>query len=908
MFLLLLQFCILSSLSVSGQTRPRNAQSTPDTVRTTPQDTLSTALQDTVEIAPPPGDIATTIKYSARDSILFEVDRKVVHLYGNATVDYGTMSLKAAYIGINYDSTTLTAATLADTTGRQTGQPVFADGGQNYEAKRIVYNYKTRKGLISQVVTQQGEGYIHGEVVKRNENNEFSVFHAKYTTCNLEHPHFYINATKIKAIPNEKVMSGPFNLVFADIPLPVGFLFGLFPTPKDKRSSGIIVPTYGETRARGFSLSNGGFYLALNDYIGTSVTGSIYSLGGYQVSVNNAYFKRYSYQGNFNFSYDYFKNDEADVEGSRLSDYALPPSTRSFMLTWSHSPVVKPGRGRFTANVNFSSPLYTRLNVVSTSQYLSANISSSISYQKTIPNSPFSYGVTLRHSQTNGASNMNLVLPDMNFAMTQMSLYEIFTKNTPTGKWYENFTFGYSVNFNNSISNQIQSIPGTISAIPVNGSNITQVGVAGGPTQVDTVDFNFNNLGRLWNAGRRQANHNFSIGLGNYKVFRFFNLNPSVSYSETWVDRRYTYTSSPNYISSQPGVVAIDTAGFGRIYQYSAGASLSTNVYGTVQIRGKRVEAIRHVMRPSISYSYSPDYSNPSFNYYQTLQVSRDQITGEALYARLPRYANAPGGGLQSAMNFNITNQVEMKVKAKSDTAAAKFEKVSLIDNLSIGGAYNLAADSFKLSVINVSMNTKLFKMFNLNATSVFDPYQTVTTTLENGDTQTRTVDRYTWQGAGFKLPRMTRANLAVQASFNPAAQGSTTAPPQNLPALEPEMGNMPAYIDFKIPWTLSSDFTFWYQKSNTSTEFTITKTLGIQGSLNMTDKWKISGSGTYNFTDNNIAYANVSIHRDLHCWDMNISWIPFGYARGYNLTINARSSILQDLKLTRNRQGISYR
>ncbi len=480
-FLLLLQVAILSSLSVCGQTVPPPVQALPDTVATP---------QDTAVVTAPQGDITTTIKYSARDSIIFEVERKVVHLYGDATIDYGTISLKAAYVEINYDSTTLRASSLTDSTNKAVGTPVFTDGGESFEAKRMVYNYKTRKGVISEVVTKQGEGYIHGEVVKRNEKNESSVLHPRYTTCNLEHPHFYINASKIKAIPNDKVMSGPFNLVFADIPLPVGFLFGLFPTPKEKRASGILVPTYGETRARGFTLSNGGFYLALNDYIGTSITGDLYSLGGYRVNMANSYFKRYAYNGNLNLSYDYFKNDEADIEGSRSAgnNFVLPGTTRSFSIQWSHAPVTKPGRGRFTANVNASSPLYNRLNVVSTSQYLSASLNSTISYQKTIPNSPFSYGISLRQSQSNGFNNMRFVLPDMNFAMTQMSLYEIFTNNTPTGKWFENFTFGYNVNFNNTIDNIIPANPGTISVTTLDGRSI-QARIAGATTKTDTINY-----------------------------------------------------------------------------------------------------------------------------------------------------------------------------------------------------------------------------------------------------------------------------------------------------------------------------------------------------------------------------------------------------------------------------------
>ncbi|WP_187264762.1 putative LPS assembly protein LptD [Pontibacter beigongshangensis] len=894
-YLLLLQLITLSPFLASGQgVTPHPAA--------IPQDTIP-ASPDSVALAAPPGDIQTTIKYSASDSIVLEANNKIAHLYGNAKIEYGTVSLEAAYIQINYETNTLTANPATDSTGKEIGVPVFKDGGETFAAKKIAYNVKSKKGLISEVVTQQGEGYIHGEIVKRNEKNEFSVFHAQYTTCNLEHPHFYINASKIKAIPNEKVMSGPFNLVIGDIPTPLGFLFGLFPTPKQNRTSGVLVPTFGDSRARGFNLSNGGYYLALNDYIGTSITGDIYSLGGYKVNMNNSYFKRYAYNGNLSISYDYFKNDEADIEQSRSAGrMELPPTTRSIWISWSHSPVQKPGRGRFSANVSAGSSLFNRVNMTSSSQYLTPTFTSSIAYQKTIPNSPFSYGITLRQQQKNGGANlrnpgptvMSFVLPDMNFAMTQMSVFEMLTSKVPTGKWYEKFTFGYNVNFQNNVSNQVERRDSTFSVLPVNGFNRSIARIVNGGDTARAFPLNFNNLAELWRNGRRQANHNFSIGLGNYKVLRHFNLTPSVNYSEIWTDQRYSYSYDEN-----ANAVRIDTSNFGRIYQYGAGASLSTNVYGTVQVKGKRVEAIRHVMRPAVSYSYSPNYGSSSFNYYQQVQIATDtlhagtdQQTLVPVYGRARRFANAPGGGLQSGLSLNIQNNVEMKIRSKSDTAAKEFEKISLIDNLGASTFYNFAADSFKLSNINLNLNTRLFKIFNFTVTSVLDPYKY---NLEG-----RRVDSYV-------MPRFSNASMSLGASFNPSSQGgSETAPPTNLPALEQGMmPNMPSYVDFKIPWTLSMNYTLYYARNlQSETPPMLTQTFAFNGSVNLTEKWKISYLASYDFVNNNISNASLNIHRDLHCWDMSISWIPFGFMRGYNLTINARSSLLRDLRLTRNRSG----
>ncbi|MFD2245995.1 putative LPS assembly protein LptD [Pontibacter ruber] len=906
--MLLLQLTILSSLPAKGQRVPRTVAS--------PKDTVTITQDTTVALAAPKGDIETTIKYSARDSIQFEVDRKVVHLYGDAKINYGTMSLAAAYISIDYDKNMLTATTLPDSTGKEVGVPVFADGGETYAAKKIAYNYKTKKGRISEVVTQQGEGYIHSEVVKKNEENEIFGLHNKYTTCNLEHPHFYINATRIKAIPNDKVMSGPFNLVIADIPTPLGFLFGLFPTPKNnKRASGVIIPQFGESRLRGFSLTGGGYYLALNDYIGTRITGDIYSLGGYKVNIDNTYVKRYSYQGTFGFSYDYFKNDEADIaEQSRSTDQRtqLPPSTRSFWINWSHSPVQKPGRGRFNASVNAGSSLYQRLSYTSQSNYLAPNFNSSVSYQKNFQNTPFSFDIRVNQSQQNGAAMMrqqqqdstksaknvgvmNFVLPDLNFAMTQIGIYETLTGRVPTGQWYENFTFGYSVNARNEVSNRFQA---------QQLSGVRPEFLAGGTTQDTVIALNPANASEIWENGQRSAVHNFQIGLGNYKVMRYFNLTPTVSYGETWLDKKFSYR-----FDEESKKVVVDTANFGRVYEYSAGASLNTTVYGTAYVKGKRVEAIRHIIRPSIAYRYRPDFGNEDqFGFYQTVQVDTSD-TGAPVYRTLPRFARGvPSPGLQSGLSFSLDNNLEMKVKSKNDTTGTgkNFEKVSLIDNLRLSTFYNFAADSFNLSPVTLSMNTRVLKTFNINFNSTFDPYQTVV----DAEGRSRRINKYMLSGSGFRPARLTQANFGLTASLNPEARRTPAATPNNLPSLQPELDPLvPNYVDFNIPWTMNLDYTVYYTAATTATDRSnLIQTVGFDGSVNVTEKWKVGYFATYNISDNNLANARLDIYRDLHCWEMSISWIPFGFQRGYNFTINARSSLLRDLRLTRNRTGLNYR
>ncbi len=886
-FLLLVQLAVLSPLLATGQIMPRTLR--PASAK---QDTVK---QDSVRLAAPQGDIETTIKYSARDSIQLEATSKIVHLYGDAKINYGSMSLQAAYIKIDYETNLLTATSLTDSTGKDIGVPVFVDGAESYSAKRIAYNFKTKRGRIAEVVTQQGEGFIHSELVKKNEANEIFGLHNKYTTCNLAHPHFYISAGKIKAIPNDKVMSGPFNLVIGDIPTPLGFLFGLFPTPKNNRSSGVIVPSFGENSLRGFYLMNGGYYLALNDYIGASLTGDVYSLGGYDLRLSADYRKRYAYQGSFGIDHTYFKYDEADRGGSRSTNDLpgiLPPSERTYRIRWTHSPVTKPGKGRLTASVDASTGQHNRIaGYNSTADRLAATFNSSISYQKNIQNSPFSYSVKLRQGQTSGGL-MNFVLPDVSFGMTSVSLYEVLTKNVPTGRWYEDFTFGYNFTASNEISQRIEAGRNRFGA----SNRFGDVGIIGASAEADTISLN--DFQALWKNGRRSATHNFNIGLGSYKLFKYFNLSPSVSYSERWVDRKFTYTYNPD-----SNAVDVDTTRFGRVYNYSAGASLSTNIYGTVYVRGKRVEAIRHMIRPSLSYSYQPDFGDPFFGFYQNLYLGEDN-NGRPVYQQLSRFeSGAPSTGLQSFLSFGLQNNIEMKVKAKSDTTGKTFEKVSIIDNLGIRGGYNFAADSLKMSQISLNMNTRLFKIINVGFTSNFNPYQT--------DSLGRNIDRYLLSGPGFKPARLTNAGLQISANLNPEARRSDTSVPSNLPTLGQDTNPFePQYVDFKIPWTLSIDYTVNFNRGLGRAENTINNTLGVDGDLNITDKWKISYYAHYDLVEQQIASARLNIHRDLHCWDMSISWTPFGYVRGYNITINARSSLLRDLKLTKrsSSSGINYR
>jgi lipopolysaccharide export system protein LptA len=861
----------------AGRNVPPRGTSAPAIAVPAPADS---AVTDSAQVAVPKGDVETTIKYFAKDSVISDVAGKVMHLYGDASIEYGTISLKAAYIRIDWEASTLTAEGAADSTGRTVNRPVFQDD-QEYEADRIVYNYKTKKGRVSGVVTKQQEGFMHAEVIKKNDKNEIFGLHARYTTCDLAHPHFYISAGKMKAIPKDRIISGPFNMVFADIPTPFGLPFGFFPSP-NKRASGLIMPTFGETQERGFFLRNMGYYLALNDYIGLRFTGDVYSFGGYAGRADGNYIKRYAYSGSFGLDYSFIPG--TNLEGRSLSTGSQRGGSQNdrhdFRVRWSHRPVPRNGKS-FAASVNAGSFFYNQRNSYVASELLAPSFNSNISYQVSKPNSPFNYTVSLQQSQNSQSQTMSFTLPDVTFGMARQNPFQWFTKGEGGSRFLNDIGISYLFNARNYITNDVAS----------------RRNIASPPGERRTLPINAETLPVLLKNAQIGARHSIPITLSSFRVLKYLQFSPSVSYNENWYLQRNNYTWD-----SVAQKVQVDTIRkFSRVYDYSASASLTTAIYGTAYIKGKKVEAIRHIIRPSISYNWRPDFGKAAFDFYQTVyDVSgREQLRSRyegSLYG-------APGFGRSSVFSFSVNNNVEMKVKAKQDSTGSKaFEKISLIDNFTFTSGYNVAADSFRLQPINVNFSTMLFNKVNVSANGLFDPYQV-------NDRGRRLKDTYYFNIRKLQFARMVSANINANFELNPKARTKpTTAPNTNLQHLT----NHPVeveYLDFDIPWTLSvqtsANFfpaTFPNQQSQT------VATVGVNGSLGITEKWKVSYSSGYDFINNTVTYSNINIHRDLHCWEMSFSWVPFGLYQMYSFNINAKASLLKDLKYNRNRQVNEFR
>ncbi len=850
-------------------------------------------------------DLQSTVEYQSQDSTIMDVDGKQVHLYGDAEVKYGTIQLKADYIRIDWTTNELFAKGTYDSTTKKTiGEPVFQDGPESYTTRELRYNYKTKKGFIRGVVTQQGDGNIRGDKVKKDDEGNLYIKGAIYTTCNLTHPHFYINAPKIKLIDNKQVVSGPFNLVIADVPLPVGLPFGFFPFPKKKEigTSGIIFPAYGEEpNGRGFFLRDGGYYFAVSEYFNATITGQIYSTGSWGLGTSSIYTKRYRYNGNVALRFNRNKS------GDELDKLLNKPGRNDFSVIWSHAPVPR-GNSTFSANVNVTSNSFNQFNAQDNQRYISNVASSSVQYNRTFGQYGRA-GASLRVNQNFGQVNTITgrrdggktdVSTQFNFGVNQIAPFAL---NGGRGRWYESFRLGLDFNGDYSVNNSLSAIDTSYTRLGFVIVNKVDSSRLGSET---VLPFNLENLPSLLRDAQFTGRYSLPISLPNFKLLRFVNFTPSLSLQGEVFTQQYRY----NYLGNNR--IRIDTINqVGSEYSYSFGAGMNTRFYGTFQLQGKRLEAIRHTVIPAVSFSYTPDFSGDSFGFYQKIQINE---VGETRF--LSRYrgigSNSSNGRASSIVSYSLNNSFEMKLKSKSDTAEKQFEKVMLLDNLSFGGSYDLIADSLKLSNISVNANTQIAKNLNMNFNLTLDPYAYVLDPRSPGNTAGVKINEFAIK-RGQGLARLQNLNFALSTSFNPKSKDPKTKPvppnPQN-PQATPEQlefiqRNPDLYVDFDIPWNVSLSYNFGLSRFGLQ-KSSIIQTLSATGDLSLTPKWKISLQTGFDFAALSPSITTVSLYRDLHCWDMSFNWTPYAgsqfRASNYSFTLKAKSSILQDLKLTRRR------
>jgi len=854
-------------------------QSEPDTNITAIPDTLVTdSLAGGSEEA-----LDAKVDYKANDSTIFDLDNKKVFLYGNAEINYDDINLKAAYIEIDFEKNEVYATGMPDSTGKDIGLPVFKQADQNFKSRVMRYNYRSKKGFINKVITEDGSGYLHGETVKKMGDDVVNISRGSYTTCNLEeHPHFEFRYNKSKVIPKKRIVTGPAYLVVEDVPTPLMIPFGWFPNKQGQRS-GIILPTYGESKDRGFFFEGMGYYAYINDYLDFKVLADVYTLGSWAVRPSARYKKKYKYSGSANFTY------AINITGVKETpDYS---KKRDFKIQWSHrqDPKARPN-STFSADVNIVSSTLNRYNPSTTQDYLSNTFRSSIAYQTNFKGKYF-LTINAAHDQNTLTKIVNVTLPELSFSVNRFNPFSSKKRVGPS-KWYNNISVSYNLNAKNTVTAP-DSVILTTEALDLMKNGIKHSMPISSPVKLMKY-FNWTN----------------SISLNDRMYFE--------SYRKSWSNDTL-FTDNDTIV----GYIVKDTLnGFNNIFDYSFSSSLSTKVYGMIQFGNKfPVNAIRHVFTPTVSFSYRPDFSSDFWNYYDSY------IDEEGDEVRYSKYEGAlyggPPSGNSGVINFSFANNLEMKVRSKKDTITG-LKKMGLIDNFTINFSYDLAKDSLKWSALSLSGNTRLFKNLYLTYRSSLDPY-----ILDS--TGTRNLNQTEWS-VNRRLLRLEQTNWSVSLDWRLNSKdfgkkdkkAETAAPGTPMPGTDESMTgfaspdlateaereeielNPDQYIDWSIPWDITMRYTFNYTVVRNYEDYIldrtekIVQTLGLSGNVSITPKWKIGFMTGWDFEANDLSYTSISIYRDLHCWEMRFNWIPTGYQQSWNFTINAKASLLQDLKLNK--------
>lgn len=858
-----------------------------------PVDSLGTdsLASDTVPAKKKKAGLTSVVDYKANDSIVFTHGNEV-YMYGKGVVQFDGMELNADQIEMNMDSSLVYAVGRPDSVGDIVGRPVFKDKSGEYESETMNYNFKTKKGYITNIVTQQGEGYLTGGQTKKMENDEFYMKDGKYTTCdNHEHPHFYLQLTQAKVRPKKNIVTGPAYMVLADVPLPLAIPFGFFPFT-EKYSSGIIMPTFGDELNRGYYLRDGGYYFAINDYFDLALTGEIYTKGSWGINARSAYIKRYKYSGNVDLSFI------TTITGDKgLPDYS---KMKNFKIAWTHTQDAKNNPNMsLSASVNFTTSGYTRNDLNS---YYNANDftentkSSSINMTYRVPNSSWSFSATANITQRTQDSTLNVSFPNLTISMGQV--YP-FKRKSVVGneRWYEKIQLSYSGRFQNSILTKQDQILKS-------------------------------SLIKDWRNGMY---HNIPIS-ATFNVLKYLNLTASFNFT----DRMYTNKIMQSWDTQQSKIVQDTTYGFYNVFNYYGSLSADTKLYGFYtpwkKLFGDKVQAIRHIFTPSVSFSAAPDFSAPRYGFWETLTYVNSQ--GETVTQKYSPFSNGVFGtvsqGKQGTVSFSVSNNLEMKVKSDRDSTGVR--KISLIENLSASMSYNMAADSMKWSNLNTSILIKLTKNFNLQMSATWDTY---TYELDRYGNPVR-VNKPRWT-VGKGIGRLSSTGTSFSYTFNNDTfkkkdkndDNNKNTPLSNRPnnGLPPDP-NEPGdteddsssdtetqfgadgYAIWEIPWSLSVNYSVNYgygtfNKKKMEYNGKFTHNLSFSGNVNLTKNWSFNFSASYDFEAKKIAYMNCNITRDMHCWSMSASFVPVGPYKSYNFHISVKSSLLQDLKY--DKRGNSY-
>lgn len=827
--------------------------------------------------------------YTSTDSIVWTKGGNA-YLYGDGKVNYQDIELKAEVITMNIDSSTVYAQGVTDSLGVKSGTPVFSDGSTPYESEKMSYNFKSKKGFINNVVTQQGEGYVVSEDAKKDAEGVFYVQHGKYTTCdNHDHPHFYFALTRAKIRPKKNVVFGPAYLVVEDVPLPLAIPFGFFPF-SSSYSSGFIMPSYGDETDRGFYLRDGGYYFAFSDYLDMKLTGEIFTKGSWGINAASSYVKRYRYSGSFNMSYLVTKTGERN-----MPDYA---ESKDFKIQWSHRQDAKASpNSNFSASVNFATSSYEKsnLNSLYNPSLSSQSIrTSSVSYSRSFPNQNLTISGTFNLSQNVRDSTIALTLPSLNISLSRIYPFKR-KKAAGDERWYEKISFSYTGTLSNSINTQ------------------------------ESMLFK-SNLIKDWTNGMK---HSIPVS-ATFSAFNYINITPSISYTERW----YTHKVNQSWDDDAYSVRRDTVYGFNRVYDYSMSVSANTMLYGFYQpipsIFGDKVQMIRHVFKPSVSFSYTPDFGASRYGYYETYTYT--DRNGEVQTVEYSPYTGSlygvPSQGKTGNVSFDISNNVEMKIKSDKDTTGIR--KISLIDELGASISYNLAAKTKPWSNLSTRLRLKLTKSytFSLNASWATYAYQF------NEKGQVVVGDRTEWSYGRFGRFQGMSQNISY--TFNngtwkkwfgkkdekataETSDEDVEIEEESVPVqdsnMDPDANNNKkkgenaaseldedGYMAFSIPWSFSISYGIT-MRENTAAQINIknmrypykfTQNMNFSGNIQIANGWNFAYSSGYDFENHQLTTTTMNVSRDLHCFTMSCSVVLHPYT-SFNFSIRATSAMLAD-------------
>ncbi len=867
---------------------------------------------------------------TAKDSIItdFSNGQRKIYYYGGATVTYQDMQLTADYLEYDLKTNTVFARGRKNiATGEMEGLPEMSEGGQTYKMDELFYNFDTKKARITNMVTRESEGILQGKKIKMLPDKSINMTGGVYTVCDLEHPHYYLELSMAKVItqPSQKTVFGPARPVFADVPLPIGLPFGFVPR-KPTRATGLLMPTFGEEQARGFYVRDMGMYFVFGDYFDLSLTGSYYTLGSWSVDVNSRYKVNYKFNGTLAFT---FSNDQSGEKGS--TDFV---QSQNFGFRWSHSQDSKSHPGTtFSASVNFSSPSNSRYNARSVTDAQQNQIGSSVSYSHNW-NGKFNLSVNAQHNQNSRDSSYSFTLPNVTFSVTR---FYPFKQKTRVGKekFYEKISFGYSTSLQNRLSFKLRDMQDYV--IDGQGNFLTKTDANGNTYRVKEIgdSLSVKALEKLTNG----MSHNFQIGLPNFTLLKYINVTPSVSYGMNWMfnkGRQYLEDEkdedgNPIMVTDKQGnqVIAQKAVsdpgrafnGFGATHTYSGSMSMSTRIYGMFNFgKHRKIQAIRHVITPSVSLSYSPE-KGTAFNGWRTLDAYYDKrgtFHDETMYniysvSGHHNSVSPPGRGQSGTMSLSIGNNLEAKVRDTRDTTGTGSKKVKLLDQLNINTSYNFLADSLRMQNVGVTASTNLFEQVNISGNLNFDPYAV----NEMG----QRINKFNIAATGVPL-RLTNASLSL--SFGKSGKGaingndgskegggggSSNDNSYHRVYYHPITGEyIPGgyvyYMNPSAPWSFNISYSFNYAKSYsyqaTTKELIVndkfTQTINLSGNIKLTPRMSIQATSGFDIMAMRFTTTQFSATYDLHCFNIAVSWVPMGTYKSYSFRIAANASALADL------------